>query len=1126
MTTKINTLKTYLLLFFLLATLSTYSQIVLNTSPNTATCNLNGALVTVSVPSEILTGDNIALNVTLPGSFSANCEKTVTITHSSNLVFQSSGGILFTPVSGNPLSYENDAPLPGNDGQNFNVFFKFPPYTTCNGTVGTFDITVTLDCNGTITTCTTSVSVIARADNYWTITKEFVTGDLTCGVSVWRIRLNHNNPNGAGLGTYKITGTITENPTVPVISGASFTINNTGAFNGSWPYTVSLRNCAPNGSTITNAADYNLTLGNGCETMIGTVTETSPPLSSPNASISFQKTVSSPYYTNLTPGCEARYFITVCNNGNVPWTNLSITDDLNIPGITITNISIPTGWTSTPAIPPYSSTSYTFTAPPGFVLNPGMCKTIYIEFQIDAGATIGSTISNTAYLNYQAATSGGGNNGGGSSGNNCPGINCPTINSSVQNTSDSVSFVVENPKAIASIKKCILDPPNTLHPPIYQIGDTIKYSVMIGNSGAGDLSTTINDAMGMPNQNLQIIPSSINYAYYANQSSGYKYSCNPYFGGVSPTTPPFSVVADTTDLQNPTWTISNMPGICDLYKSNYLIVEFEAIILPQLYGTKTNRARIPNPNSNGNLSSAVNYSIDQTGILAVTKSADAEIVENGQTFNYIITVTNNGSVPLDHILVTDTMPSCVSLNGHIDIESGVSNTIPYTTSGNLILNVNPTTQLQPGDSFTITVPVIKSGGGNCCNESVSVTAEMVTSQVALNANYGSAEAPAACVTGTECCDIQDFEASISENNGQFNVLINGGSVPLQEVEISMIDYHVSYSNDDCKPTDMGTFGTISTTTNMLGNLLFNSSDNNTSSLSWLLGNPSIINNSVNLDIVNPQTLNLDCCDVTFSFCLKVRVKDVNCNVCEKTICYTSGQQNEPKPCDLSIKELGQDKTYCPGDTVTLNWSGSSSSGLVNVLLFDNTNGTVQQTIATNISDTGTFTFTIPSNIPCDPPRTWSVIVESTDKECTSRSSTFVINCCQQQTTCDCGDWATSFITIKKYNKEIPKNPKVKINIDPSGQKEIQCGGEITLNPLTYYSFSSPTYICNPENCEVTYKWKVVNANGIIESGIGQTFNHNFSNTGTYQVIFTPICGNKRCKPCVITVFIEKQGIGH
>jgi len=1114
----IYNLKTYMLLVFLFATTLGYSQIAVNTSPNTSTCNLNGDNVTVSVPTEALTGDNIALNITLSGAYDSSCVKTVSITNSSNLVFQSSGAIPFTNMGGGTYQNAPSPTLNGNDGQNFNVFYKFPGYTTCNGTVGTFNVTVTLDCEGVITTCTTSVSVIARADNYWSISKEFVTGDLTCGISKWRIKVNHNNPNGAGLGTYKLSGIITEAPSVPIVSGASFSINYSWSSNSTANLYVYLQNCGAEGSTISNTATYNFTLGDGtCDTLNGTISATSDPLQSPNADISFSKSIPSTYYTNYSPGCQSYYRLNICNNGNVPWTDLTITDNLNIPGITITNMSLG-GWTVSPAVPPYPATTYTFTRP-GFILNPGECTSIYIYYEIDAGATIGSTISNTANLSYVAAGTGTGSPGGGGI-DPCPTISCPTIDDSIQNTTASVDFVVENPKSIPQIKKCIIDPPNPLVPPIYQIGDVIKFRVMVSNSGAGNLNDIINDAMGMPNQNLQIntSPGAITYAYYENQNKYLINNCNPNFS-TAPVAPPFSVVADTSDLQNPEWNVTNMPGICDYNKANFLVIEFEAEILPQLSGTKTNKATMPY--GAGTVSSSVNYSIDQVGILGIFKEADAEIVENGQSFNYTITVSNNGSVPLDNIVITDMLPDCVSVNGQIAIEDAVATPISFTTSGGLIININPTTQIFPGNDFTITIPVVKNGGGNCCNESVSVTAEMTTSGIELSANYGSPEAPAACVTGTECCDIEDFDATIQENNGTFNVNISGGSVPLQEVEISMVDYHIEYSERDCKPDDLGIFGTLTTSTTTLSNLILNTGDNGTSSLSWLLGNPSIINSSVNLDILYPDVLNLDCCDVEFYFCLKVKVKDVNCNVCEKIICFSSdGQQTEPDPCKIDIKPIDQDQKLCPGETVTVNWSGTTPTGLVNVSLFDVTNSVIYQVLANNIPNTGSYTFTIPASIPCDPPRTWAIIVEDAEKECSDKSDPFIIACCEQQhDDCDCGDWSGNAVGIKAYLKQLPQNPKLKINFQSNWESKVGCKKTIKLKPTYNYVFTAPNYICNPEDCDVNYTWEVIEPNGTIVNGTGSTFNYNFTQYGNYKFKITPICGNKRCKPCEFRVYI-------
>ena len=1089
-----------MLLVFLLATSIGFSQIVLAPGVNSATCNLGSyGAVTISVPKEVLTGDNIPLNITLPGTLPAGCTKSVKITRSSNLDFQSSGGIIFTPVSGDPFSYENSTALPGNDGQNFNTFFKFPAYVTCNNTIGTFNVTVTTVCGGITTTCSTSVTIKARAANYWTISKQFYTGDLTCGTSKWYINVVHNNPNGAGLGTYNLTGTIIDTATVPIISGASFTLNYSGAYNGGYYNWVTLQNCGPTGSTITNTATYNFTLGNNCETMASTVSATSPPLASPNASISFVKSVSNPAYTNLTPGCTGYYVISVCNNGNVPWTNLVITDNLNIPGITIDAISA-SGWNISPSVPPYPPTNYTFTLTTPLVLNPGDCAYIYIYFTINSTTPISTIITNTANLSYQAA--------GATVPNGppptppCPSITCPTIDTTVQNTTTNVSFTVEAPKPIVNIKKCILNPPNALVPPIYQIGNIIEFSVMISNSGAGNLTTLVTDAIA--GQNLQLISFS-HPDYYYDEYLGNIYNCNPSFGSSTPISPPFSVTPSGTSTL--TWNIIDMPGTCDVNKANFLVLKFKAEILPQLSGTKTNTSTV----ALGSRSSSVNYTIDQVGILAVDKKTDAQFIDNGGAFNYILTVTNNGSVPLNNIVVSDVLPSCVTRNGNVIVKNG-PNSLSSTSTGNIVVALSPTIQMLPGESFEITVPVKKSGGGNCCNISVTATAKMTTSGVSLSANYGDTTAPAACVKSTECCDIDGFEASLNESNGSYSVTINGGSVPIQEVEISMVDYHVEYSNPDCKPDNLGNFGTLSTNNSTLAGLLLNAASNNTSSLNWLPGSPSILNTSVSLNIIDPLELNLDCCDVTFSFCLKIRVKDTNCNVCEKIVCFTPIE-----PCDITLSTTTEDRMYCPGTVIPISWSRTPSSGTVNIALFDNTSTSTYQIIATNLPATGTINYTIPLNIPCSPPRTWSIVIEDSERLCEAISNTFTIVCCPD---CNCGEWETDFITIKRNAIGIPtddsqqKNIKNLPNVDLGTQ--VRCGNELELKANYTYSFTAPTYVCNPKDCAVTYNWKIEHNGVPIQTGTGKTFSYSFGASGrinNYKITFTPICDGKPCSPC-------------
>jgi len=144
-----------------------------------------------------------------------------------------------------------------------------------------------------------------------------------------------------------------------------------------------------------------------------------------------------------------------------------------------------------------------------------------------------------------------------------------------------------------------------------------------------------------------------------------------------------------------------------------------------------------------------------------------------------------------------------------------------------------------------------------------------------------------CVDNTPptCCDIQGLSVLLIEKNGKYELTISSGASAIQEVEVSMMDYHVEYSEPDCKPANMGMFGIISSTTSNFSTLLLDPASNNSQSLSWLPGSPSVLNsNVINLEVTKPAVLDIKCCDVKFTFCLKVTVKDINCNVCEIIVC--------------------------------------------------------------------------------------------------------------------------------------------------------------------------------------------------------------------------------------------------
>lgn len=833
------------------------TPIAVNNTPVIATCTLGSyGNVTIKVPTEALTGDNIPLNITLPAT-GVGCIKKIIITQSPELNFVSSV-TPFTNIS--TLVYTNASVIDPINGQNFNVFYAFPGGVTCNDTDAKLTVKVEIDCGGTITVCEKTVTVKARAENYWSISKHFVAGNLTCGDSYWRILLTHNNPNGSGLGAYTLSGTVTETTSLPVISPASGTASIYGnhTYNGTyWATYLQLKNCLPQGTILNNTASYNLILGNKCKILTGNLSANAGPLQSPNPSISFTKSA----YSNgnvFSQGCQGYYALQIFNNGNVPWTGFSINENLSIAGIIVTSVYTP-GWTaSTPSF----TGPVTFTNP-SLVLNPGESSVIYINYDITGSS--GSTVTNTASLSYTASGT-----PQDSSDipiiSSCTGITCPTLSTAILNTVASVAFVIKPKQAIPSIVKC--NEPNPYTIPIKEVGTSIKFRIQVANAGNDVLNTIVNDALTTP-QNLSVDPSSVSFSYYSNQYQN-------YCGSLSGTPSSGNTYGSwNNNPTNPTFTISNLPGICDYNRSNILVIEFEANILPQLSGSKINTATM------GSQTASANYSIDKKGELKIRKTVDVNTAEIGGAFNYFLTVTNMGSSPLNNIVVTDNLPSCVSINGTIIVKKG--NTSVSFTGTTPTITILPSQVINPGESIVIKIPVKKLTGTNCCNDAASATAKMVPDNTLINA-ITPADQPA-CVTSNLCCEIPNLVTTlnpVSIQTGVFDLGVYAGVTPIQEIEVSMLDYHVTYTSKDCKPTNMGLFGNIYSPNTMVGGL--NLSNNLSQSLSWNIGTPFVLNQKIRLTIVKPTILNLSCCNGTVYFCLKVRVKDVNCKVCEKVVC--------------------------------------------------------------------------------------------------------------------------------------------------------------------------------------------------------------------------------------------------
>ena len=378
-----------------------------------------------------------------------------------------------------------------------------------------------------------------------------------------------------------------------------------------------------------------------------------------------------------------------------------------------------------------------------------------------------------------------------------------------------------------------------------------------------------------------------------------------------------------------------------------------------------------------------------------------------------------------------------------------------------------------------------------------------------------------------CCDISDFSASLTENNGVFSLDLIGGSVQLQEVEVSVVDYHAEYNEPDCQPVNMGdinsNIGNLITTTSHLSSLVLNSSENNSHVLTWLPGSPAIINDQIDFTITAPEVLDITCCDVFFWFCIKVRVKDIDCNVCEEILCYPlnnscacdmwSGQHiylgensagpvprriavpcngtisyDGPQSLHISIGDFLCNPATCPADYL---WT-------VNGPVTGNGSG---KPFDFNFSAFGTYTVTISpqcGNERCEP-CVFTLIIKKTD--------------------CYCNEWTNNNVDVNWTDKRGRQRGNVVCNSpNPIILSDVCSGQPITGN--------FGPYLCMPENCQVKYLWKVTGPNNFTFGPGTYTTSTSFSfiptKEGAYILNVTPVCGNDRCKSCEIKLFIKNM----
>lgn len=384
--------------------------------------------------------------------------------------------------------------VPNGCAGSISITVRFPNGITCPGTTARNRACLTGTINGkTVDLCTPYLSTRAKAVDPWHINKyvtnaawqggtcPYATADsvVTYQICVYKDVGNTGQLNlvNAVVSDVLPLGAVLQSSTCGATQTGQTVTWNVGNMSALPQYNTSCctftvlypRAIFPTGSLITNQATLAGSLGSA-QLPCGPTADTSQQTCIEIKNI-VKGSISKFAYTNRQPGCQGKYVIWVCNNGNTPLTNYTITD--NVPA-TLAGLSIGNASPSLNVV----LTGTTVTATTTATLNPGQCVFFEINFTIPANAVVGSTITNCATLTIP----------------------------SVPPVTSCNSFVVDAPAPTACVWKEVCSKQVNYTP-----GSTFRYRLRVQNIGGQPLTgSAITDQL---NSNLQYLG---NPSYYTS----------------------------------------------------------------------------------------------------------------------------------------------------------------------------------------------------------------------------------------------------------------------------------------------------------------------------------------------------------------------------------------------------------------------------------------------------------------------------------------------------------------------------------------------------------------------------------------------------------------------------------
>lgn len=195
------------------------------------------------------------------------------------------------------------------------------------------------------------------------------------------------------------------------------------------------------------------------------------------------------------------------------------------------------------------------------------------------------------------------------------------------------------------------------------------------------------------------------------------------------------------------------------------------------------------------------------------------------------------------------------------------------------------------------------------------------------------------------CDSKDNKligaSSSIANSGATSVGVNLSSagVPISKLNVSL-PYYTSLADPDCikcDPANISSYGKITNLPMIAGvsPTAVGSSSDGAAEIVYEFGTPTVINETISLDLQFPPTLDLSCCKNSVDYCIKLGMIDADCKICEKLLCLGTSSTGSTSSGGSSSKSNAKPSYLNPNKADQIGEKSASNGHNLKLILHPN-----------------------------------------------------------------------------------------------------------------------------------------------------------------------------------------------